>query len=58
MRLTGAGATQHAIKTAGGERKWLCPLMDANKSLKNHSQRMGDVKGGNGSLLWSREISN
>ncbi|KAF8850542.1 hypothetical protein BDZ45DRAFT_731496 [Acephala macrosclerotiorum] len=51
------GATQHAIKTAGVERKWLCPLMDANKTLKNHSQRMGNVKGGNGSWLWSREGS-
>ncbi|KUJ07678.1 uncharacterized protein LY89DRAFT_351259 [Mollisia scopiformis] len=38
------GATQHAIKTAGGERRWLCPLMDS-KDLKNASQRLGSVRG-------------
>lgn len=37
-------ATSHAIKTAGGERRWICPIMDANKSFKTSANRMSTVK--------------
>lgn len=38
------GATAHAIKAAGGEKQWVCPLMDANRGFRTSAQRLGNVK--------------
>jgi len=37
-------ATRHAIKAEGGERMYLCSLVDANKGFKSGAVRMGPVK--------------
>lgn len=37
-------ATSHAIKAEGGERMYLCPLVDANKGFKSGAVRMDTVK--------------
>lgn len=37
-------ATSHAIKAAGGEQHFVCPLVDANKGFRSSNARMGTVK--------------
>ncbi|CZT49613.1 uncharacterized protein RSE6_10488 [Rhynchosporium secalis] len=38
-------STSHAIEDAGGKKMWICPAMDASKSLRTSGQRLGDVRG-------------
>ncbi|KAL2068531.1 hypothetical protein VTL71DRAFT_14868 [Oculimacula yallundae] len=38
-------ATSHAIEDAGGKKLWVCPAMDASRSFKTSSQRLGNVRG-------------